>query len=80
MLHFSLWFQAWDLLERESLFDVYNRESEELNNAHHLAAMTVILGPPPREFLERSEETSKYWDKDGKWHHKDAVAAHRAIS
>jgi hypothetical protein len=59
-------YQAWDLLEGEPLFDVYDKESVEMNDAHHLAAMTALLGPPPREFLERSVETKKYWDEDGK--------------
>ncbi|KAF4505746.1 hypothetical protein G6O67_007663 [Ophiocordyceps sinensis] len=59
---------AWDLLHRESLFHVYDRESEERNDAHHLAAMTALLGPPPPEFLSRSRETSRYWDESGQWH------------
>ncbi|KND87388.1 hypothetical protein TOPH_07965 [Tolypocladium ophioglossoides CBS 100239] len=54
---------AWDFLERGSLFRVYDSESEERNNAYHLAAMTALLGPPPPEFLRRSTETSKYWNK-----------------
>ncbi|KAH9216811.1 kinase-like protein [Leptodontidium sp. 2 PMI_412] len=63
----SLGLLAWDLLERESLFHTYNGELEELNNAHHLAAMTALLGPPPPRFLEKSKETSKYWNIDGTW-------------
>jgi len=59
--------QAWDFIEQESLFDVYDSESEELNDARHLAAMTALLGPPPPEFLKRSEETRKYWNSDGEW-------------
>ncbi|KAK4149938.1 hypothetical protein C8A00DRAFT_37469 [Chaetomidium leptoderma] len=58
---------AWSLLEPEALFDVYAADSPELNDAHHLAAMTALLGPPPPEFLKRSEETSKYWSEDGTW-------------
>ncbi|KAG7114910.1 SRSF protein kinase 3 like [Verticillium longisporum] len=56
---------AWDLLEQERLFRIYDQNSEEQNDAYHLAAMTALLGPPPTEFLERSKETSKYWDEDG---------------
>ena len=51
------------------LFDVYDTESPELNDAHHLAAMTALLGPPPPEFLGRSEEAGKYWSKDGELFH-----------
>lgn len=57
--------QAWDLLEKEPIFTVYHRESPELNDAHHLAAMTSLLGPPPVEFLQRSNQTQKYWDMKG---------------
>ncbi|RMZ79960.1 hypothetical protein DV738_g3025, partial [Chaetothyriales sp. CBS 135597] len=63
----SMGLLAWDLLERESLFHVYNHESEKQNDAHHLAAMTALLGPPPPEFLKRSEQTQRYWNEDGEW-------------
>ncbi|OAA59540.1 protein kinase-like protein [Niveomyces insectorum RCEF 264] len=58
---------AWNLLEHEDLFDVYDADSEENNTAHHLAAMTALLGPPPSAFLSRSQESRKYWDADGQW-------------
>ncbi|OAA68212.1 protein kinase-like protein [Niveomyces insectorum RCEF 264] len=58
---------AWDLLEKESLFRVYDAESAELNDAHHLAAMTALLGPPPPAFLTKSNATTKYWNEDGQW-------------
>ncbi|KGQ04837.1 Serine/threonine-protein kinase SRPK [Beauveria bassiana D1-5] len=45
---------AWDLLEKEKLFDVYDSESQEHNDACHLAAMTALLGPPPPAFLEKA--------------------------
>jgi serine/threonine-protein kinase SRPK3 len=35
--------------------------------------MTALLGPPPPEFLNRSKETSKYWNKDGKRHRQQAL-------
>ncbi|OAA63499.1 protein kinase-like protein [Niveomyces insectorum RCEF 264] len=59
---------AWGLIERESLFRIYDPDSPGLNDAHHLAAMTALLGPPPAEFLQRSKDTSKYWDEQGQWH------------
>ncbi|CAK7226331.1 hypothetical protein SBRCBS47491_006193 [Sporothrix bragantina] len=58
---------VWTLLEPKSLFHVYDMASPELNDAHHLAAMTSLLGPPPKEFRDRSEESSKYWDEQGNW-------------
>ncbi|KAF5611789.1 serine threonine kinase [Fusarium tjaetaba] len=57
---------AWDLLHKNGIFRVYDK-SEELNNAHHLAAITALLGPPPDVFLRRSDKTRKYWDAEGKW-------------
>ncbi|GAB0139039.1 hypothetical protein EsDP_00007256 [Epichloe bromicola] len=58
---------AWDLLKGESLFKVYDDESEELNDAHHLAAITALIGPPPPELLQNSKESCKYWHRDGEW-------------
>ncbi|KAF5576170.1 serine threonine kinase [Fusarium pseudocircinatum] len=58
---------AWDLLHKNGIFRVYDK-SEELNDAHHLAAITALLGPPPDVFLKRSDKTGKYWDTEGKWH------------
>ncbi|KAM0359507.1 hypothetical protein ACHAP4_003099 [Fusarium culmorum] len=56
---------AWDLLYQEGIFRIYD-QSEELNDAHHLAAITALLGPPPDVFLRRSDKTSKYWNEKGK--------------
>ncbi|KID69520.1 protein kinase-like protein, partial [Metarhizium hybridum] len=63
--NWSVGLLAWDLLEKEPLFRVYNHESEEQNNACHLAAMTALLGSPPPEFLKRTVKSRKYWDEDG---------------
>ncbi|CAK7231227.1 hypothetical protein SEUCBS140593_007854 [Sporothrix eucalyptigena] len=59
--------QTWSLLEPESLFRIYDADSPELNNAHHLAAMTSLLGPPPDKFRERGLACRKYWDEQGQW-------------
>lgn len=48
------------------IFMIYDHDDEFLNNAHHLASMIALLGPPPQEFLERSQESLKYWDESGK--------------
>lgn len=37
-----------------------------LDDQQHLAEMVSLMGPPPRNFLERSEKCRKYWDDDGK--------------
>ncbi|KAH7306037.1 kinase-like protein [Stachybotrys elegans] len=58
---------AWDLLEPKPLFRVFDDENPELNEAHHLAAMTALLGPPPLDFLKAGEKAGKYWTVDGEW-------------
>ncbi|KAJ8128705.1 hypothetical protein O1611_g4929 [Lasiodiplodia mahajangana] len=57
---------AWDLLEPESLFHLYDANDPALNDVHHLANMTALLGPPPLEFLKRSSKSRDYWDENGK--------------
>lgn len=53
------------MLEPEPLFRIYDADNEALNEAHHLANMVASMGPPPLEFLKRSEKARKYWDCDG---------------
>jgi serine/threonine-protein kinase SRPK3 len=31
--------------------------------------MIAILGPPPADFLDRSENCLRYWDSNGLWEH-----------
>ncbi|EPE09774.1 cmgc protein kinase [Ophiostoma piceae UAMH 11346] len=63
----SLGLMTWDLLEKKPLFDVYDAEDPDLNDAHHLAALTVLLETPPVAFQEQSLECKKYWDEKGNW-------------
>jgi hypothetical protein len=37
-----------------------------LDDELHLAEMVSLMGPPPQEFLSRSEECRRYWDAEGK--------------
>ena len=54
--------QIWDLFEGNRLISGYNgRFSEQ----HHLAHMVAILGPPPLDFLQRSEKSRTFWDAEG---------------
>lgn len=56
--------QIWDLFEGNHLFaakDQDNRYSEP----SHLAKMISILGPAPLHFLQRSENSRKFWHQDG---------------
>jgi hypothetical protein len=36
-----------------------------LNDELHLAEMVSLMGPPPKEFLARSEKSRQYWDEEG---------------
>ncbi|KAJ5562376.1 hypothetical protein N7535_003171 [Penicillium sp. DV-2018c] len=57
----------WDLFEGDHLFgDIFN------NNGHyepfkHLALMVALIGPPPAEFVRRSETTAQCFDQNGAW-------------
>lgn len=53
-------------MQPADIFKIHSYEDEFLNNAYHLASMIALLGPPPREFLKRSQESSKYWDESGR--------------
>ena len=37
------------------------------DNEQHLAEMVSLMGPPPKEFLERSVKCREYWDAEGNW-------------
>ncbi|KAH7364226.1 kinase domain-containing protein [Rhexocercosporidium sp. MPI-PUGE-AT-0058] len=56
---------AWHLFEDDHLFD--GRILGKHSDAQLLAEIASVLGPPPKEFLERSQDSLKYWDAEGKW-------------
>ncbi|OCL06510.1 protein kinase [Glonium stellatum] len=56
---------TWDLLEGGHLF--FARKNRILDDEQHLAEMVSLLGPPPPEFLKRSEKCYQYWDNQGNW-------------
>ena len=39
-----------------------------LDDEQHLAEMVSLMGPPPKEFLERSDKCRQYWDAEGMCH------------
>ncbi|KAL1967093.1 hypothetical protein VTN77DRAFT_3617 [Rasamsonia byssochlamydoides] len=57
---------VWDLFEHSHLFQGRNPENK-YDEAHHLAEMVAVLGPPPLDFLKRSEYSLLYWDENGNW-------------
>lgn len=36
-----------------------------LNDELHFAQMVSLMGPPSKQFLERSHRCGKYWDPEG---------------
>ena len=59
--------QLWDLLEGKKLFKVASSRAEhnEYDDQSHLAHITALLGPPPRELLTSGRRTSMFYTSDG---------------
>ncbi|RSL92054.1 hypothetical protein CEP52_014062 [Fusarium oligoseptatum] len=55
----------WDLFEGGRLFRA--TKDGHLNDEQHLAEMVSLIGPPPKEFLDRSDKCRQYWDAKGNW-------------
>lgn len=51
---------TWDFVADMNLF--FAVKDRMLNDEQHLAEMVSLLGPPPLEFLERSEKCNEFWD------------------
>ncbi len=54
------------MLTNKPLFDGRNPVTGEYENRFHLASIVALLGPPPPEFLRRSEWSLEYFDEHGK--------------
>ncbi|KAH9823689.1 Dual specificity protein kinase pom1 [Teratosphaeria destructans] len=55
--------KIWNLLEDGNLFKP--SRNGHLNDEQHFAQMVSLMGLPPREFLDRSDQCHKYWDSEG---------------
>ncbi|RAL08200.1 CMGC/CLK protein kinase, partial [Aspergillus homomorphus CBS 101889] len=56
---------AWDLLQDEHL--VCGKRHGVLCNEQHLAELVSLMGPPPPEFIKRSDKCHRYFDEQGNW-------------
>lgn len=57
--------KLWDLFQPKRLFLAQGAHGQ-YSEAHHLAEMITVVGPPPLEFLRRRGETAnQYWDQNG---------------
>lgn len=54
------------MFENRRMFDGLDPETGKYENCFHLASIVGLLGPPPPEFLQRSEYSSVYFDDKGK--------------
>ncbi|KAJ4328613.1 hypothetical protein N0V84_000972 [Fusarium piperis] len=61
----SVGVMIWDLFEGGRLFRA--TKDGHLNDELHLAEIISLLGPPPKEFLQRSDKCRQYWDAQGQW-------------
>jgi hypothetical protein len=51
------------MVEGGALF--FAQKDRILNDEQHLAEMVSLMGPPPPEFLQRSEKCRQFWDDQG---------------
>lgn len=58
--------KLWDILEDKNLFgDVYSAATDEFDEAGHLAHITALLGPPPKDLLGRGKRTHLFYEPGG---------------
>lgn len=61
--------QIWDLFEGQHLFGNIFDEHDNHDSFKHLALMIALFGPPPVDFIQRSETISQCFDHNGKRSH-----------
>lgn len=57
--------KTWSLLQSDHLFTNTPDLISQDDHARRFAEMIALLGHPPVEFLGRSEESGRFWDRDG---------------
>jgi serine/threonine-protein kinase SRPK3 len=55
------------MFENRRMFDGLDPETGKYGSRFHLASIVGLLGPPPLEFLQRSECSSIYFNDRGKY-------------
>ncbi|WEW60252.1 hypothetical protein PRK78_005737 [Emydomyces testavorans] len=64
----SLGVMLWDVLESKKLFrEVYDIDADDYDELGHLAHITALLGPPPKELLNKGKRTHLFYDSEGKF-------------
>lgn len=54
------------MFENKHLFNAQDEHGEN-SSLHHIAEMVAVLGPPPLEYLQRTETSWEYFDDTGSW-------------
>ena len=54
-------------MEDKNLFEAVDPLKNEYDDRCHLAYITALLGPPPKELLTRGRRTSMFYNSEGKW-------------
>lgn len=68
----------WDLFQDKHMFDGRD-PAGKYTNRYHLAEMIAYMGPPPVEFLERSEASRKFFDAQGQSARRGGREARRCV-
>ncbi|RDH27928.1 kinase-like domain-containing protein [Aspergillus welwitschiae] len=57
---------TWDIFQEGHLF--YARDpNRNPSDAHHLAEMIALMGPPPKKMVQNSDYAPKFFDGEGNW-------------
>jgi serine/threonine-protein kinase SRPK3 len=63
----NLGVMLWDLIGQEGLFDCIPTEPGSYHSDKHLGVMIALMGPPPKELLERGSTSATYFNDDGEF-------------
>lgn len=69
----NLGVMLWDLFENFGLFDAINTGPSHYHPTQHLGLMIALMGPPPKELLERGSTSATYFDEEGQFRHPKLV-------
>jgi serine/threonine-protein kinase SRPK3 len=80
----NLGVMLWDLFENFGLFDAIDTGPSRYQPTQHLGLMIALMGPPPKELLDRGSTSATYFDGEGKFRHpkliRDGVSFESSIT
>ena len=69
----NLGVMLWDLFENFGLFDAIDTRPGHYKSEKHLGMMIALMGPPPKELLERGSTSATYFDENGEFRRQDWI-------